>query len=111
MAQETNGLKISKVEFHQVNKGSLLAFAAVTFNGVMKVEGWKIMDGRNGRWVGVPSEKNGDEWKKRIWFSPEWRNEENPILAEIMGLYEKESNKKTVSKSKDEDGDDKPAPW
>lgn len=39
-------------------RGKILANASVTFDGVLVVQGFRILQGDDGPWVGFPSRKN-----------------------------------------------------
>lgn len=53
-------MKITDIRVFPTRSEKVLAFASVTFNGVLVCKGFRVMPGKNGLWVAVPSEKGKD---------------------------------------------------
>lgn len=67
-------MQVTNVEVRTQNSGALLAYVNITFDDVIKVNGWKVFKGRNGEPYGIqfPSEmdKNGrknDDGSPKYW--------------------------------------------
>ena len=59
-------MKIEVVRIHRLdNGGSLKAFADLQFDDAFVVKGFKVVEGKEGLFVGMPSELN----KNGKWFS------------------------------------------
>ena len=68
-----NGLKITKVNFYETN--SRVVFANVTFNGIFKVRGFRVIEQNGGGiFVGMPSRYDED--------NDEYRDNAHPVEKE-----------------------------
>ncbi len=56
-------MKVTKVKVKKFESGALKGFADVEFEGVLTIKGFKIMDGKDGLWVGNPSQENKKDGK------------------------------------------------
>lgn len=57
-------LQVTEVRINKTNgETSLKAFASVTLEGAFVVHGVRIIDGKNGLFVTMPSRKVGDQFK------------------------------------------------
>lgn len=57
-------LQVTEVRINQTNgETSLKAFASVTLGGAFVVHGVRVIDGKNGLFVTMPSRKVGEEFK------------------------------------------------
>ncbi len=56
-------MNITDVRVRRVNGGKVKAYASVTFDDEFVVHNIKVLDGRNGLYVAMPSRKVGDEFK------------------------------------------------
>jgi len=57
--------KVTKM--HKTENGSLKAFVEVTFNDCLSIKGFKVMEGRNGLFVSMPSERGKDDrWYESV---------------------------------------------
>ena len=88
MVQTDNGVEVLRMT--RLNgESSLKAFADVSFAGVFIVRGLKVIEGKNGLFVGMPREKGKDG---------KWYNIAYPITKEfkdllseiVLGAYERE---------------------
>ena len=81
-------VKVTKIE----NVKSLKALANITFDKCFVVGGLKIMEGKNGLFVSMPSKKNKDETYSDVCFpvTKEFRQE---IIDAVMMKYEDGENK------------------
>lgn len=81
-------MKITQVKVYHINKDNLKAFASVTLDDEFAVTGIKVMDGRNGLFVSMPSHKNNKGEYKDICFpiTKDFRAELiNAVLKEYEG--------------------------
>lgn len=53
-----------RVWIPEERRGKILANASVTFDGVLVVRDFKILEGSDGLWVGFPSRKNPEGAKR-----------------------------------------------
>ena len=56
-------LEITEVRVVKQDNGKLKGFASITLGGVFVVHGFRLVEGQNGVFVGMPSNKVGDEFK------------------------------------------------
>ena len=102
-------LEVTKVEFFHLKKGGKVkAFAAVTFNKVLTVKGFKIVEGDDGLFVGKPSTLNtkDDKWYDNIFVKSKdaWQAIQDTIVAE----YEDSDGKNAPKKRRDNDEEEAP---
>ena len=65
-------LKVTDVNFRKFVKGNICGYATIEFNKVLKVNGFKIMHGKDGFFVAMPSHKAyDDEWYSDVFISDE----------------------------------------
>ena len=75
---ERNGNGIEVLRVHKLNgDSSLKAFADVSFAGVFVVKGLKVVHGKNGLFVSMPSEQGKDG---------KWYNSAHPLTREFRDL-------------------------
>jgi len=88
MEKTSNGIEVLRV--HRLGgDSSLKAFADVSFAGVFIVKGLKVVEGKNGLFVAMPSSKGTDgKWHDRAYpLTKEFRE----ILKEVvLEAYESE---------------------
>ena len=80
-------LEVSNVEFVHLTKGKgpVKAFAVVTFNKVLIVKGFKIVEGDEGFFVGKPSSQGKDnKWYDNVLVKGKetWQAIQDVIIAE-----------------------------
>jgi stage V sporulation protein G len=76
MVETSNGVEVLRI--HKLSGDSKLkAFADVSFAGVFLVKGLRVLEGKNGLFVGMPSEKGKDG---------RWHDTAFPITKEFRGL-------------------------
>lgn len=98
-------IKVTEVKIKPYKgKGSLVAFADVVFNDSLRVNGVKVLDGRNGLFVNMPSnkiEKDGEvEWRDIVFpINKESRKE---IQDNVLAAYKKEIGGNTKDKKDDD---------
>ena len=87
MSKETSGIEVTRM--HRLNSDSnIKAFVDVSFGGEFMVKGLKVIEGQNGRFVSMPSEKGKDG---------KWYDKAHPLTKEfreflngvVMEAYEK----------------------
>jgi len=98
-------LSVTNVEFFHLGKGKKIkAFAKVTFNNVLTISGFKIVEGDEGLFVGKPSTLNAkdEKWYDNITLSSKeaWKAIQDAILAE----YDSSDGKNPKKKRYDDDG-------
>lgn len=102
-------LSVTEVEFfHLKKKGKVKAFATVTFNNVLTIKNFKIVEGDEGLFVGKPSAKGSDDkWYDNVFVKSKeaWKAISDAIIAE----YESSDGENTPRKKRrDDDEDDTP---
>ncbi|NQV04243.1 MAG: septation protein SpoVG family protein [Candidatus Omnitrophica bacterium] len=76
MMKENNGLEVLKI--HRLNgESNLKAFADVAFAGMFLVKGLKVVEGKNGLFVGMPG---------RVDKEGKWHNIAYPLTKEFKAL-------------------------
>lgn len=88
MVRTSNGVEVLRLR-RLSGESNLKAFADVTFGGVFIVKGLRIVEGRNGLFVAMPSIKGKDgKWYDRAYpLTKEFRDMLNELVLEA---YEKE---------------------
>ena len=119
-------LKVTDVNFRKFVKGNICGYATIEFNKVLKVNGFKIMHGKDGFFVAMPSHKAyDDEWYSDVFISDEdiYNQFQVDVINAVLDDYDeddlidkkskstkstksKKSTKSTKSKKSDEDEDD-----
>ena len=109
----TNGLEITNVKFNNYNKGAMKAWATVTFNDVMTVEGFKIFEKSGRIWASVPSDKKGEDYFDKIKFPKEWygREANNPILDAVVDAFQGQNNGSTTTTTAQDTVGTADEPW
>ena len=80
-------MKISRMKIGDY--GKLKAFFDIEVDG-FTIKGFKIVDGANGLFVSMPSQKNEEgEWNDTVWASKETRSKVNEVA---ISHYNNESN-------------------
>ena len=76
MKEAGNGVEVLRM--HRLNGDSnLKAFADVSFAGVFTVKGLKVVEGKNGLFVSMPSQKGKDG---------KWYNSAHPLTKEFREI-------------------------
>ena len=120
-------LKVTDVNFRKFVKGNICGYATVEFNKVLKVNGFKIMHGKDGFFVAMPAHRaDDDEWYSDVFISDEdiYNQFQVDVINAILDEYDEDdlidkkskkksknkssakSKKSTKSKKYDEDEDD-----
>ena len=117
-------LKVTDVNFRKFVKGNICGYATIEFNKVLKVNGFKIMHGKDGFFVAMPSHKAyDDEWYSDVFISDEdiYNQFQVDVINAVLDDYDeddlidkkskkstksKKSKKSTKSKKADEDYED-----
>ena len=80
-------MKVSRMKIGDY--GKLKAFFDIEVDG-FTIKGFKIVDGANGLFVSMPSQKNEEgEWNDTVWASKETRSKVNEVA---ISHYNNESN-------------------
>ena len=114
-------LKVTDVNFRKFVKGNICGYATIEFNKVLKVNGFKIMHGKDGFFVAMPSHRaDNDEWYSDVFISSEdiYNQFQVDVINAVLDDYDeddlidnkstkskktKKSKKSTKSKKSDED--------
>ena len=120
-------LKVTDVNFRKFVKGNICGYATIEFNKVLKVNGFKIMHGKDGFFVAMPSHlANDDEWYSDVFISDEdiYNQFQVDTINAVLDEYDEDdlidkksrmnqkrktdanSKKSTKSKKSDEDDED-----
>ena len=117
-------LKVTDVNFRKFVKGNICGYATIEFNKVLKVNGFKIMHGKDGFFVAMPSHKAyDDEWYSDVFISDEdiYNQFQVDVINAILDEYDEDelvdkksnkskkstnSKKSTKSKKTNEDDED-----
>lgn len=95
MAKKSNDININVVRFTKFNdtnkksKVKLLGFAVVNINGVV-ITGIRLLEGKNGRFVDMPSQKNGDEYYNTVWLDFGDKGENKKGYDALLSVIEDE---------------------
>lgn len=88
------GIEVLSMNAVKNSKGSgkLLAFATVRI-GDVAISGIKVMDGNNGKFVSMPSQKSGDTYYNTVWLATEGGKETNKKMYQeledaVLDYYE-----------------------
>lgn len=86
-SETPQGFEITKTEVKLHDDPKLKAFVEFELNGgAVKLSSWKIFIGKKGPFLGVPSEKSGEDWKEVVFTVDEDFNK--ALLAAAMKEYE-----------------------
>ena len=120
-------LEVTDVNFRKFVKGNICGYATIEFNKVLKVNGFKIMHGKDGFFVAMPAHRaDDDEWYSDVFISDEdiYNQFQVDVINAILDEYDEDdlidkkskkksknkssakSKKSTKSKKYDEDEDD-----
>ena len=114
-------LKVTDVNFRKFVKGNICGYATVEFNKVLKVNGFKIMHGKDGFFVAMPAHRaDDDEWYSDVFISDEdiYNQFQVDVINAVLDDYDeddlidnkskksKKSTKSKKSKKSDEDDED-----
>lgn len=95
MSKKSNDININVVRFTKFNdtnkksKVKLLGFAVVNINGVV-ITGIRLLEGKNGRFVDMPSQKNGDEYYNTVWLDFGDKTENKKGYDALLSVVEDE---------------------
>ena len=121
---KTTALKVTDVNFRKFVKGNICGYATIEFNKVLKVNGFKIMHGKDGFFVAMPAHlANDDEWYSDVYISDEdiYNQFQVDVINAVLDDYDeddlieqkskkskksKNSTKSTKSKKSKEDDED-----
>ena len=117
-------LKVTDVNFRKFVKGNICGYATIEFNKVLKVNGFKIMHGKDGFFVAMPSHiADNDKWYSDVFISDDdiYNQFQVDVINAILEEYDEDdlidnkstkskksikSKKSTKSKKSDEDDED-----
>lgn len=99
-------LKVTDVNFRKFVKGNICGYATIEFNKVLKVNGFKIMHGKDGFFfVAMPSHiAYDDEWYSDVFISDEdiYNQFQEDVIHAVLDDYDEDDliDKKSKNKSK-----------
>ena len=105
-------LKVTDVNFRKFVKGNICGYATIEFNKVLKVNGFKIMHGKDGFFVAMPSHRaDDDQWYSDVFISDEdiYNQFQVDVINAVLDEYDeddliekksKKSNNKSSAKPK-----------
>ena len=119
-------LKVTDVNFRKFVKGNICGYTTIEFNKVLKVNGFKIMHGKDGFFVAMPAHRaDNDEWYSDVFISDEdiYNQFQVDVINAILNDYDEDdlidkkskrtkstkstkSKKSKKSKNSDEDDED-----
>lgn len=80
-------LEITEVRVVKQENGKLKGFASITLNGAFVVHGFRLVEGTNGLFVGMPSNKVGEEFKDTAYpLSKEFKEQ---LSEKVLEAYNK----------------------
>ena len=82
-------MNITEVRVYKVESDSLVAFATVTLDNEFVITGLKVIKGKNGLWVSMPSKKVEEEYKDIVFpITKEARKTlQDRVLSELGNEY------------------------
>ena len=81
-------MKITQVKIKKQSMDKLKAFASITIENKLVLTGIKIIEGKNGLFVAMPSNKKGEEYFDI--FFPITKEYRQYIIDEVLKEYNKE---------------------
>ena len=87
--------KVYPVQHKENDRSNLLAFASVTVGGCFAVTNMRVMNGKNGPFVSMPSRKGKDGQFHDTCFPVNGKMREK-LNAAVMGAYERATQKESV---------------
>ena len=118
-------LKVTDVNFRRFVKGNICGYATIEFNKVLKVNGFKIMHGKDGFFVVMPAHRaDDDEWYSDVYISDEdiYNQFQVDVINAVLEEYDEDDliddrkskksknatkfKKSTKSKNSDDNEDD-----
>lgn len=83
-------MKVTEVRLSRVEgTGNLKAYADVTFDGVFAVHGLRIMEGKNGLFVGMPNRKLKSTGEFKDVAHPVTREFKDELQEAVLNEYNK----------------------
>ena len=83
------GMKITSINLKPYNKGNMRAYVDITFEGKLSIKQCKLLQGKNGYFIGYPSNQKGDKYYPYVKISEEANEFKNSILSEVLKEYNK----------------------
>ena len=87
-------MEITEIRILPCEDSKIKAYVSVTFENILVVHGIKILDGKKGVFVAMPSKRSGDKFKDLVHpLNTEFRN---LIQEKILTEYEKTGGDKCL---------------
>ena len=83
-------LKINEVKIKKINNGDLLCYASILIDNSIVIDGIKLLQGENGRYIIMPVRKLKGVDTKRNYSYPINNETREKILQEISNKYDEE---------------------
>ena len=84
-------MNITKTSIYKLDSGNVLALATITINDEFVVSGLRVLNGKNGMWVSMPSRKNKDNEYKDICY-PVTKEARQAIQDSVLNKFREEDN-------------------
>ena len=86
----TATVNISIIKVYPIKEGNLKAYVDICIEGAYIVKGFKVMDGKNGLFVSLPSIKNPKDGKYYESFSCSNPEVKDDLTGTILAAYKRE---------------------
>lgn len=83
-------LDISEVRVKKINKGDFLCYASICIDDKLVIDGIKLLQGKNGRYILMPERKVNGNNKKRNFAYPTSNLIREQLIEEISEVYDNE---------------------
>lgn len=81
-------MKITNIKVREINKKNVVASASIEIDGSLIINGILLVNGRNGHFVSMPSEKWSDgSYHDRVYFKS--KKAQDYLKEQIENAYEK----------------------
>lgn len=81
-------LNITDVRIKKIDKGDFLCYASICIDGKLIIDGIKLMQGKNGKYILMPIRKVNGKDKKRNYAYPTNNTTREQLLELISDTYD-----------------------
>lgn len=81
-------LNITEIRIKKINKGDLLAAASISIDNCFIINEIKLLDGKNGRYISMPSRKIKNKDLRKSFSYPIDNETRLQLLEEISNKYD-----------------------
>lgn len=97
-------MKVTNVKFNKYEKDKLVGFAEIELDNEFIVTSLKVMNGPNGLWVAMPSQKKGDKWDNVCYpKSKELRQEIQESIIRVVNTGQNSTKQESQTNEHPED--------